>query len=730
MPDILINNRLVQANTGETIIEVADREDIYIPRFCYHKHLSIAANCRMCLVEVNGKQVLPACATPINPGMQIMTTSKQAINAQKAVMEFLLVNHPLDCPICDQGGECELQDLSMDFGIGKSNYLENKRTVADVDIGPLITTNMTRCIHCTRCVRFGEEIAGVPDFGVINRGNSSEIRTYLNRTVTSNLSGNLIDICPVGALNSKPYAYQTRSWELTAYPTIAPHDSLGSNLHLHVRDNKVFRTVARSNDNINSAWISDRDRFSYLAINSEDRILDPMIKVGGNWEKTSWSTALAKASIKIKEAETIGGIINPSATTEEQYLWQHLLRTMGSNNVDCRIRQQDFSVHATPKSINKNITPEYIVNSQCILLVGVDLDSEQPVIGTYIRQAIDNGAKVTLVNPVYCKTNLAIEQNIVLPNQQLLSWLQKFADSSASQNTIVISGSLLVQHPQAALCYGAIDDISSSCIHLTTGSNMYGAWKSGCLPFLLPNQNAYLQPGMNLQEMLINELDAYLLYGIEPEIDCLFAQQASTSLAKAKAVIVFTSFTNRAMYEYADVILPIATFAENSGSYTNAFGQVQSFSKGIAPLGETLPGWQAIASLAAELRLRNFNFTTLTEVSKSMHAAKFEQYANQQQTSMQSQLIHIWSQYNIDPLVRRSMPLQIAQQKQEESVHGYALVNQELADKLSLLAGDKLDLSKYGLGNMPVKLDPNIANGHIQVHTKGKTTIIVGEVNV
>ncbi|MDP3686326.1 MAG: NADH-quinone oxidoreductase subunit NuoG, partial [Sulfurimicrobium sp.] len=376
--------------------------------FCYHKKLSIAANCRMCLVQVEkAPKPLPACATPVTDGMKVLTRSESAIRAQKGVMEFLLINHPLDCPICDQGGECQLQDLAVGFGGVASRYEEEKRVVANKELGPLISTDMTRCIHCTRCVRFGQEISGVMELGQAGRGEHSEIMPFVERTVDSELSGNMIDLCPVGALTSKPFRYTARAWELTRRASVSPHDSLGSNLAVHVKSNRVMRVVPRENESINECWLSDKDRYSYEALNSEQRLTQPMIKRHGEWQECDWQTALEYVANGLKRirddhgADQIGALASPHSTLEELYLVQKLVRGLGSGNVDHRTRQSDFSADGATRGapwLGQSIAA--VQELDCILVVGSNLRKDHPLLAHRLRQAVKAGADLNLLNPL------------------------------------------------------------------------------------------------------------------------------------------------------------------------------------------------------------------------------------------------------------------------------------------------------------------------------------------
>ncbi|MCG7868903.1 MAG: NADH-quinone oxidoreductase subunit NuoG, partial [Candidatus Thiodiazotropha taylori] len=417
-----VNGQELQAEAGSMLIEATDAAGINIPRFCYHKKLSIAANCRMCLVEVEKvPKPLPACATPVTEGMKVYTRSPKALAAQKGTMEFLLINHPLDCPICDQGGECELQDVAIGYGRDVSRYSEGKRVVADKNIGPLIATDMTRCIHCTRCVRFGEEIAGIREMGATGRGEHMVIGTYIEKSVDSEMSGNIIDLCPVGALTSKPFRFNARAWELTQVEAIAPHDSLGSNLNLHLRGNKVMRVHPKDNESINETWISDRDRFSYEGLYSSDRLTSPMVKKGGEWKEVSWEMALEMAAASLKEigdGDQIGTLISPTSTLEELYLAQKLMRGLGCNNIDSRLRQGDFRMDATQNSVHwLGSTLSDMDQMQTVFVVGGNIRKEQPILAHRLRKAALNGAKLHYLNPIQIDLNHSGEQDICTPGE-------------------------------------------------------------------------------------------------------------------------------------------------------------------------------------------------------------------------------------------------------------------------------------------------------------------------
>ena len=657
MVNIEIDGRRFQAQDGAMVIEAADQAGIPIPRFCYHKKLSVAANCRMCLVDVEkAAKPLPACATPVTEGMKIYTKSAKAINAQKGVMEFLLINHPLDCPICDQGGECDLQDLAVGYGSSHSRYRENKRVVKDKNLGPLIATDMTRCIHCTRCIRFGQEIGGIMELGATGRGEHMQIGTYMERSVDSEMSGNMIDLCPVGALTSKPFRYSARAWEMTTRPSIAPHDCIGSNLNVQVRGNKVMRVLPRENEQVNETWISDRDRFSYEGLNSPDRLRRPMIKKDGQWQDADWDTALEFAVSGLKQAtmrhsaSQIGALSSPSATIEEMYLLQKFMRALGSANIDHRLRQHDFS--------DQDIAPlfpwlgqsiEDLENANAVLLIGSNVRKDQPIAGHRLRQASLSGASVMVVNSVDYPFNFRLRDKIIVgPNQMAMS-LAKIAKSLVVANNVAIPDELAAlwnnikadeTHDRMAKTLkaagrkvillgvnalhhsdlsslrslaGLIAELTGAHLgYLTDGANSAGGWLAGAIPHRTSGGQAVTK-GLHAQEMLQKRLKAYVLLGIEPEFDC-DNPNALDSLSKADFVLSLSPYLTETMKRYASVILPIAPFAETSGTFINAEGKWQSFAGVVAPLGETRPAWKILRVMGNLFGIAGFDYVSSEEV--------------------------------------------------------------------------------------------------------------------
>lgn len=656
---IEIDGKEVTAKSGAMIIEAADALGVWIPRFCYHRKLSIAANCRMCLVDVEkSPKPLPACATPITEGMKIWTRSPKALSAQKSVMEFLLINHPLDCPICDQGGECELQDISMGYGGDKSHYREGKRVIKDKDLGPLISSDMTRCIQCTRCVRFGTEIAGLRELGAVGRGEHMEIGTFIEKNIESEVSGNVIELCPVGALTSKPYRFTARPWELTQREGISPHDCLGTNLYIHTRQDKVMRVIPRENESINEIWISDRDRYSYEGL-YQDRLLYPKIKKAGVFERVTWPEALNHLSEKLQGliqqfgAKTIGGLISPNASIEEGYLFQKWLRSLSVQNIDHRLYHTDFSdEEKAPIYPHLGTTIVELSHQSFVLLVGSEIHSDLPILGLKLRALTLSGGLVSVINPVDFHFNFDIAEKSIVENGDLVMGLANVAKALLGITTAVIPkdvdawladaqpsdqdkimakrlmdagpkasillGALSLCHPQAAVLQSLaalIANISGAkwgSLHI--GANNAGAWVAGCVPHRLEAGLPNPTKGLNIQEMLNQSLKAYVLLDVEPPYDCIEGQKLQAALKRADFVVAFSAFESDVYHEIADILLPITAFAENEGSFMNVEGHIQSFSASIHPLGESRPAWKILRVLGSLSQAADFEFHSTEEV--------------------------------------------------------------------------------------------------------------------
>jgi NADH-quinone oxidoreductase subunit G len=647
--NIEIDGKSLQVESGKTIMDAANAAGITIPHFCYHKKLSIAANCRMCLVQVEkAPKPLPACATPVTDGMKVQTRSEYAINAQKAVMEFLLINHPLDCPICDQGGECTLQDLAVGYGGSSSRYHEIKRVVREKDLGPLISTDMTRCIHCSRCVRFGQEIAGIMELGMPGRGEHTEVMPFLQTQVASELSGNVIDLCPVGALTSKPFRYRARTWELARRASISPHDSLGSNLEVHVKDNKVMRVLPRENEDVNECWLADRDRFSYEGLNTPERLSLPMIKQDGKWIETDWKIALDFVADRLKQVapEAIGALSTPYRPAEELYLLQKLMREMGSGNVDHRLRQSDFSLDGKAKGgfwLGMPVT--YMSRLNRMLVVGSNLRKDHPLMAHRIRESVRWYGQLNLINAaddeflgkVHAKRIVAPSQMVgalagvcralaeakqspvpALAAQAVVDDIARtMAESISSGETrAVFLGNMAQHHPQYAQLHALAQEVAklagASFGVLGEAANSVGAMAVGAVPHHGPLGRAAVQ-GMNARQMLEKPLSAYILLGVEAELDTHDPVTAMASIGAADFVVVMSPYKGRSL-DYADVLLPIAPWTETSGTFVNTEGRVQSFSAVVRPLGEARPAWKVLRVLGNLLGLAGFDFSDSREV--------------------------------------------------------------------------------------------------------------------
>ena len=644
MVEIELDGKKVEVAEGSMVMHAAEKAGHYIPHFCYHKKLSIAANCRMCLVDVEkAPKPMPACATPVTQGMIVRTRSDKAVSAQKSVMEFLLINHPLDCPICDQGGECQLQDLAVGYGGTKSRYEEEKRVVFHKEVGPLISMEeMSRCIQCTRCVRFGQEIAGQMELGMSHRGEHSEIETFLGSTVDSELSGNMIDICPVGALTSKPFRYSARTWELSRRKSVAAHDSSGANLIVQVKNNQVMRVVPLENEEVNECWIADRDRFSYEALNSEERLTAPMIKQGGQWKEVDWQTALEYVANGLKNiqrdhgASSIGALVSPNSTLEEAYLAGNLLRALGSDNIDARLRRAEFMVGEGLQWLGTSIAS--LSTLQRVLVVGSNLRKDHPLFAQRIRQAARQGAQV---HAIVSAKQLAKADAWAMPLSTVVvsdasDWALALADvaaaiavekgvtapvaGEASEQGKAIAKSLLGGERKAVLLgNGAAHHANASS--LLALANWIGEQTGASVGYLTEAANtvgvqwAKAQPqsgGKNAAQMLDGSLKAAILLNTEPEFDTAAGAAAVAALDTAEMVVTLSPF--KANMAFSDVLLPIAPFTETSGSFVNAEGRLQSFHAVVKPRGETRPAWKVLRVLGNLLDVPGFNFETSQEV--------------------------------------------------------------------------------------------------------------------
>lgn len=693
MVEIELDGKKVEVAPGSMVMHAAERAGTYIPHFCYHKKLSIAANCRMCLVEVEkAPKPLPACATPVTQGMIVRTKSDKAIKAQQSVMEFLLINHPLDCPICDQGGECQLQDLAVGYGGTGSRYEEEKRVVAHKDVGPLISMEeMSRCIHCTRCVRFGQEVAGVMELGMVNRGEHSEITTVVGDTVDSELSGNMIDLCPVGALTSKPFRYSARTWELSRRKSVSPHDSTGANLIVQVKNHKVMRVVPFENEAINECWIADRDRFSYEALNSDERLTQPMIKQGGAWKTVDWQTALeyvANGLKQIKEqhgAQSIGALVSPHSTLEELFLTGQLLRGIGSDNIDWRLRHAQFNAAEGVRWLGTSIAA--LSELQAVLVVGSNLRKDHPLFAQRIRQAAKKGGQVFALNAQVYDWAMPVSASVVAAQD----WAQALADVAAAvaqakgvqapvaaqanaeaqaiahallagERKAVLLGNAAAHHAQAAellaLANWIAEQTGATVGYLTEAANTVGAqWVKA-----QPQSN-----GLNAAQMVAGGLKAAILLNTEPAFDTAAGQQALQGLNKSEMVVTLSPF--KANLDISDVLLPIAPFTETSGTFVNAEGRVQSFHAVVKPLAETRPAWKVLRVLANLLGVQGVDYESSQDVLATAIGAATSEVPAQalsNATQVAAQVLGgvvtepaVASIYQLDSIVRRATSLQL-----------------------------------------------------------------------
>ena len=713
MVNIEVNGVALEAPKGSMIIEATDKAGIEIPRFCYHPKLSISASCRMCLVDVEKMpKPVPACATPVMEGMKVYTESRRAMDAQHGVMEFLLINHPLDCPICDQGGECELQDQAMGYGRSVSRFTERKRVVKDKDVGPLVQTEMTRCIHCTRCIRFLEEIAGTHEMGGAGRGDRLEIGTCVQNSINSELSGNIIDLCPVGALTNKPFRFAARAWELMAKPSLAAHDSVGSCLFHHIRRGQVLRTVPRENEATNETWLSDRDRYSHIGLYSDDRVTTPQIKEDGEWKAISWNEAAESVARMLKDGiekhgpDQLGVLMSPSAPSEEYFLAQSLLRQLGCGNIDHRLREQDFSddpSRSTAAPFEKKIAD--IENSDAVLLVGSNPREEAPLIGHRIRQAWRKGAKISVINPLDWNFTFDTSLDSFIAPQFMAGELAALA-AAVEKSTgvtapeylrsaidganhkdqldelagrlrdagegLVLLGQFAMAHPDAAwlraLAAYVATATGSALNLLPHGGNPAGARLAGALPDRGPG-GAEVQPGLNASQMMEDPRQCYLLWGIEPDYDIDNPARAMSALRQAESVISVVSHASDSLREISSILLPLAPLAESEGSLVNLDGTVMSFRAAGKPQGEARSGWKIIHRIGTELRLDGFKQVSVEDVLADLQSA-IRAADTVQKEPVLSEISHEsglyragdLAMYSIDPLCRRSLPLQETEQ--------------------------------------------------------------------
>lgn len=704
---IKVNEVDVEARPGEMLIEATDRAGIYVPRFCYHPKLSIAANCRMCLVEVaKAPKPLPACATPVTAGMEVHTRSARAIAAQKATMEFLLINHPLDCPICDQGGECELQDLAMGYGRDISRFNERKRIVRDKDIGPLVSTDMTRCIHCTRCVRFGAEVAGIQELGTIGRGDRMQISTFIEQSVDHELSGNIIDLCPVGALNSKPYRFSARAWEMVARPSIAPHDCLGSHLSAHVLNGRVKRVVPDPCEALNETWLADRDRFSYEGIYSGDRLQSPMVRDNGEWRTIGWDEALQLAAAGLQRvasgqgADALGAWVSPTATTEEGWLLQSLLRRLGSSNIDHRLRRTDFRDAASDPAVPLlGVTVAEIESRSAILVIGSELRQEVPLLAHRVRKAALGGARVMWLSAEHQALLFPLASSLAT-GEALVENLKAVVRAAAGDRTLPAGmewervavasehramaaelarqpGALILVGLQAGrdpryaeirALAGLLGELTGATVgFLSEGPNSAGLSLAGVLPHLGPGASPQSAQGRDLCAMISQPPRGLILWNVEPDLDC--AGGAEQAAASAEFVLAFSPWFGESLRRVATLILPIGTWAETAGTYVNAEGRWQRFDGVARPVAESRPGWKVLRVLGNMLGLPGYDWQDADELAAAVMQATQDAApaipaaVDWQTLSRMAPVPGLSAQtglYCTDALVRRAPALQLA----------------------------------------------------------------------
>jgi len=765
-----IDGKSVEVANGATVMEAANKLGIFVPHFCYHKKLSIAANCRMCLVQVEkAPKPMPACATPATDGMKVWTHSDQAVKAQQGVMEFLLINHPLDCPICDQGGECQLQDLAVGYGGSASRYTEAKRVVFHKNLGPLVAAEeMTRCIQCTRCVRFGQEVAGVMELGMINRGEHSEIVSFVGKTVDSELSGNMIDICPVGALTSKPFRYSARTWELSRRKSVAPHDALGSNLVVQVKLDRVIRVVPLENEAVNECWLSDKDRFSYEGLNSGDRLTRPMIKDGAAWRAADWSEALELVSSKLSGirsahgAESIGTLVSPHSTLEEMALAAKLARGLGAANVDFRLRRSDFSADGRRAGIPWMGMPiADLSRLDRVLVVGSFLRKDAPLIASRLRAAAKRGLQVSLLHSADDDQLMNVAAKAIVAPSMLAETLsqivkavaevkkvdapQSVASASVSdaakaiatsfasgKSTAILLGNFAEQHPDAAKLHQlaqALAELSGARFgFIGEAANSVGGYVANCLPD---------EKGLNAGAMLAQPRKAYVLVGVEPELDLHDPIAANKALEGADFVVALTTFKS-AVEKHADVMLPMAPFTETSGTFVNSEGRAQSFNGVVKPLGEARPGWKILRVLGNMLNLAGFDHDTSEQVrDEVLRARPLPQSLNNQLSGTAAssgkpspdgfERIADVPIYFADALVRRAESLQHTADARAPRLW----LSRAEADRLGAAAGQKVRARGESGGEVELELalDDRLPAGCARVAAGHASTSALGSMS-
>jgi len=766
MLEIEIDGKKAQVPDGSTVMDAAQQVGVYIPHFCYHKKLSIAANCRMCLVQVEkAPKPLPACATPVTNGMKVFTHSELAVKAQKGVMEFLLINHPLDCPICDQGGECQLQDMSVGYGPMKSRYTEEKHVVFHKNVGPLISMEeMSRCIHCTRCVRFGQEIGGIMELGMANRNMHSEITTFLGRTVDSELSGNMIDLCPVGALTSKPFRYTARSWELQRRKSVSPHDSVGANLTVQVKHDNVMRVLPRENEAVNECWISDKERFSYQALNSDERLTKPMVKQGGEWREVDWNVALDYVAHGLKDVarehggDALAALAAQSATVEELFLLGKVMKGLGSNNIDFRSRQYDFGTDGKRTGLPwLGLRLSEIKDLDSALVVGSFLRKDHPLIAQRLRQAAKKYTKLSLLSVTGDDQLMNLHAQVTVAPAQLANTLAAIVKAAAQLKGSVVPAGLesieaddvarkvaqsLLEGERHAIFLGNVATQSNDAtqIHvlalelgkltgatvgfLGEGANTVGAYAAGFLP-----------AGANARQMFEQPRKAYVLMGVEPEFDYANPQLAVSALKQASLVVYMSAFKHAPALEYADVMLPIAPYTETAGTFVNIEGRVQGFNGVVKARGESRPAWKLLRVLGNVLNLEGFAYET-SEAVRDDALGKGAEFV----TGLGNDLNGVALQLSVaveglqriadvpinfaDPMARRAPVLQ----QTADAVAPTARINEQTLAELGLTAGSQVKVRQgQGIALLVAKADNAVPAGCVRVSAAHASTAQLGE---
>lgn len=761
MIDIELDGKKVSVPEGSMVMHAAEAAGAYVPHFCYHKKLSIAANCRMCLVDIEkAPKPMPACATPVTAGMVVKTQSDKAVKAQKSVMEFLLINHPLDCPICDQGGECQLQDLAVGYGGSQSRYTEEKRVVFHKNVGPLISMEeMSRCIHCTRCVRFGQEVAGVMELGMLHRGEHSEITTFVGRTVDSELSGNMIDLCPVGALTSKPFRYSARTWELARRRSVSPHDSTGANLIVQVKGDKVLRVVPSENEEVNECWIADRDRFSYEALNSEARLTTPMVRQDGKWVSTDWNTALEYVARSLKKIvsthgpSALGALASAHSTLEEMHLLARVVRGMGSESIDHRLRHTDFrrsgDAATSPRKarwLGRSVASLSQLDTAWV--IGSFLRKDHPLFAQRLRQAARRGAKVMSLHALRDDWLMPVAQHWVTAPSQWVSTLASVAGAVAQakgvtaplavavteeakvvasalmsgQQKAIFLGNAAAHHPQAeellAIAGWIASQVEATVGVLGEAANSVGAQWAGALPG---------EGGLNAGQMVAQPPRAMILLNVETLLDVADSAKAQTSFEGCDLVVAFTAFKD-AHIPGADVLLPVAPFTETSGTFVNAEGRAQSFQGVVKPLGQARPAWKVLRVLGNLLELPGFDYTSSEAVAQEVWKglpqdlsaqlsnaaslpASVSGSAGRGEPASIERIAHV-PIYATDALVRRAPALQATADARPAEAH----VGEDLWASLGLRSGDRVRVEQgHGAAELPAVMDPSLAKGTIRV---------------